>query len=563
MLSIDTLIRILIILCYVPTCLYVFWRLLPRLSFTSRLLASVFLVAQILVIGLALAIEPASGFELWFWDLDHEGNIAATLASTQLALVSAVAFVTALLPRAWQTLHRLYLAAIGLVFLFFAWDEFFLAHERIANWEEVYSVIGAAIVAATMFVATRSPQQLRKWYLCLLTGLAISAIGAIVLELLRIPAICDALGFLPEAGRCQLYILEESLEFLGIWLTLVAVLGLFSCARPEPRLLIRALLLVLPLLWIILLSPATSVAFLDFRLLHQPASIQYEPGVALQAYRVDRDEETFALDFFVSMGNWHNYTDLGYSLHLVDQATGESFAGADAVASRAQRWHITGRSYFIWIYKQRLSIQLTSPLPSNRALGVVLSLWREEGDSYIPQSIISSEHPLLGDTQVILDEFVVPADTAIPALMPLAKFENGFALDTGDLPERAQAGGALDISFFWRADKEDPEDIVQFLHFGLLSSPRKGAESIESGDWWVYDQQPLGPRLPTRLWYSGLADAETWQVALPADLAPGRYAVYTGLYRASDQARLQANDKDGAPYIDARVPLGILIVESA
>ena len=208
MLSIDTLIRILIILCYVPTCLYVFWRLLPRLSFTSRLLASVFLVAQILVIGLALAIEPASDFERWFWDLNQEKNIVATLASTQLALVSIVAFLSIYLIGARQTWHRLYLAGLCLVFLFFAWDEFFLVHEHISNWEILYTALGAVIAVATLLIVARSPAQAQKWYLCLLTGLVISAIGAIVLEYLRIPAICDALGFLPEAGRCQLYILE-------------------------------------------------------------------------------------------------------------------------------------------------------------------------------------------------------------------------------------------------------------------------------------------------------------------------------------------------------------------
>ena len=78
---------------------------------------------------------------------------------------------------------------------------------------------------------------------------------------------------------------------------------------------------------------------------------------------------------------------------------------------------------------------------------------------------------------------------------------------------------------------------MQFLHFG----------HEESGTWWVYDQQPLGPRLPTRLWYSGLADSEIWQVPLPADLAPGRYTVFTGLYRTRDQERVPASDAAGNP----------------
>ena len=92
---------------------------------------------------------------------------------------------------------------------------------------------------------------------------------------------------------------------------------------------------------------------------------------------------------------------------------------------------------------------------------------------------------------------------------------------------------------------------MQFLHLGHESS----------GEWWVYDQQPLGARLPTRLWYKGLADSETWQVPLPADLAPGRYRVFTGLYRTRDLERIPANDAGGSPFPDARVPLGSLTIE--
>lgn len=563
MASIEALIRALIALLYIPISLFVYWRLVSRLLLSGKLLVSVLLAAQVLVIALSLGIQPTSRFERWFWDLNQEGNIAATLASTQLALVGIVAFLSAWSIGGRQPWRRLYMAGLGLVFLFFAWDEFFLVHEQIRNWEVFYTALGAVVLAATLLVARRSPAQSRKWHICLLTGLAISAIGAIVLEYLRIPAICDELGFLPEAGRCQLFILEESLEFLGIWLTLIAALGLFSSARPRPGPLVRVLLFVLPLLWIVALSPSTLVTFLDFRLLHQPISIKYEPGVELQAYRVDRDGGSFALDFFASTVDWRDYDDLGYSLHLVDQATGESFAGTDAVASREKRWRITGRSYFIWMYKQRLSVQLPPRLPSNRALQMVLSLWRREDDAFLRQRIISSDLPLLNDTQVILAEFVLPGEAAVSSSLPAAKFENGFTLDAIDFPERAQAGEALAISFAWRADKDGLEDIVQFLHFGYMSPPGEGAESVESGAWWVHDQQPLGARLPTRLWYSGLADTETWEVFLPADLAPGRYAVYTGLYRVSDQARLPAFDAAGAPFVDARVPLGVLIVEGA
>ena len=78
---------------------------------------------------------------------------------------------------------------------------------------------------------------------------------------------------------------------------------------------------------------------------------------------------------------------------------------------------------------------------------------------------------------------------------------------------------------------------------------------------WGFDQQPLGPRLPTRLWYKGLADSETWHVPLPADLPRGSYSAYTGLYKSQDLQRLPATDADGASWPEGAVRLGKLAVE--
>ena len=94
------------------------------------------------------------------------------------------------------------------------------------------------------------------------------------------------------------------------------------------------------------------------------------------------------------------------------------------------------------------------------------------------------------------------------------------------------------------------------------ASVEGGAVLVKRGDWWVYDQQPLGPRLPTRLWYSGLADSEVWYVPLPDDLAPGLYTVFTGMYRLVDKERVPARDADGKPWLDARVWLGMLTLEA-
>ena len=71
-------------------------------------------------------------------------------------------------------------------------------------------------------------------------------------------------------------------------------------------------------------------------------------------------------------------------------------------------------------------------------------------------------------------------------------------------------------------------------------------------------REPLGSRLPTRLWYPGLKDTETWQFPIPEGILPGRYAIYTGLYRLSDWARMPVRDAEGMPLPEARVPLGYL-----
>ena len=116
--SSGALVRVLILLLYVPVCLIVFWRLVPRLSPISKRLATIMLAAQVLIIVVSLETRPGSTSEFLFWYLDGEGNFPAALAATQLALVGAVAMLVAWLARARPTGHRLYFAAIGLVFLY-------------------------------------------------------------------------------------------------------------------------------------------------------------------------------------------------------------------------------------------------------------------------------------------------------------------------------------------------------------------------------------------------------------------------------------------------------------
>ena len=543
--STEALIRIFVFLLYVPVCLIAYWWLMPRLSPTAKRIAIGMLAAQVLVIVLALELRPSSAFEEWLWDLGKEWNIPSSIASSQLALAGGVALLTAWLAREKPAWQRVYLVGVGLVFLFLGLDEFFSWKSFVPDWKRRYILLGELIVVSTAVVAWRSPRRTWIWHLCLLTGLALMALGA--LELDKVSRNCGHLAFIRIDGCLTYSNFEEAVEILGGWLALVAVLGHFADAVPTPSPGIRRTLYVFPVLWILLLVLANPVYSLETLLPGEPAAVQFESGVHLYGYEMKSDG--LPSSGFMYVPENEIASGLGFSIHLVDQASRDSIAGRDEHLNRRNDVQLApGYGY---VYRQMMEIEVPSPAPVNRALWVVLTIWRKRGGDYEYQSILASDHNQLTDTQVVLGELVLPADSAASSTAPLAKFENGFILEAVALPERARAGETLSIPFAWRSDVDGQEDHVQFLHLG----------HEETGTWWVYDQPPLGARLPTRLWYSGLADSKVWQVPLPADLAPGRYEVFTGLYRTRDLERVPASDMDGEAWVDGRVSLGSLVLE--
>ena len=90
--STDTLIRIFVILLYVPVGWISYRLLIPRLSPTAKRMAIFMLLAQVLVVALALVLRPSSAFDRWLWDFHEEWNVLATLASAQLATVGALRY---------------------------------------------------------------------------------------------------------------------------------------------------------------------------------------------------------------------------------------------------------------------------------------------------------------------------------------------------------------------------------------------------------------------------------------------------------------------------------------
>ena len=542
--SAGALMRVLVFLLYAPVCVAVVRGLFPRLARSGRLLAIGMLAAQIVILIVGLEDSPRWELKGWLWHLDQEWNIPSTFASMQLAMVSGAALAAAFLSRSSPVRYRLYLVGIGLIFLILARDEFFAWHETNLVLELLYIALGIAIVLATLVVAARAPNRSWIWHVPILTGMALIVVGAMVID--KLPQICRRLGSIQLEGCLYFYNLEESFEFLGVWLILVAVLGMLAAAAPKRPRLVYLCLSLLPVCWILLITNDVWRPRLELHFFARPASVTFESGLDLRGYTLDWSRES--IDIWLYPAAWRSrYEGAGFSIHLVDQASGLSVASRNRHAP--PQFHLLLAPGFAHVYRQRILLEIPDETPTNRAYWITLSVWRDEGDEFVSQKVIESDHQLLNETQLILDEIVFPAPSN-DIFVPLAEFGDAYSLGMVDLPERASPGAALSISFTWRAKAAGGEDLVQFLHLG----------HIDSGEWRVFDRQPLGTRLPTRLWYMGMTESEAWEAPLPPDIEPGQYRVFTGLYRLGNQERIPVSDVNGTPFADARVPLGSLTI---
>ncbi len=534
---------------YLLASITVYKTLFPRLLPSARLIATVMLMAQVFVLVIYVATRTHSSFVLWLWDVNGEWNVPATLATVQLALVGAGSLITALLCiRRGQVWNCLYFLGLGVLFFAISIDEYAMVHEfGDVITRQDYMAVGIGIALLSLLLAWRSPRPSWVWFAVIVFGLGLSGFGARYLDIQDLN--CSGWGYIEILGECtNVAIMEETLEFIGIWLVLIAILGHFTVVCPPSSKMTYAIL-GLPLLWMGLLIQGDSIRPLSLQANVSVASVSFESGYHLQGYDIDKQKHNIAIHLYLSP-NDQGYDGLGYSLTLVDQTLLAAIAARDTKA-HTQLDFVLAPGYRP-SYRQYATLEIPPETPTNRAMWIVLTLWRESNGGFIREEILSSDHLLLDDTQVILGEYVIKSKSKRSSDAILASFGNGFELLAAALPQSASAGEgeAVEVTFTWRADEPGSENLAQFLHF-----------VTSDGDaFWNHDQQPLGDRLPTRLWYDGLADSETWTVSLPEDLPAGDYQVLTGLYGLEDQTRLIARDALGNPFTDSAVPLGNLLI---
>ncbi len=134
-----------------------------------------------------------------------------------------------------------------------------------------------------------------------------------------------------------------------------------------------------------------------------------------------------------------------------------------------------------------------------------------------------------------------------------ANFNNSLALVGYDLPSSVRPGDTLKLTLYWQARAKMDKPYTVFVH--LLDKENKVVAQRDS--------EPVAGARPTTGWVANEYIADTYELKVDPDTAPGKYQVEIGWYDAKDPsyARLQVLDEGGAPVGDHVILLASLVVQ--
>ena len=119
----------------------------------------------------------------------------------------------------------------------------------------------------------------------------------------------------------------------------------------------------------------------------------------------------------------------------------------------------------------------------------------------------------------------------------LARFGDELALHRFDVPASARAGEMIDVALWWTA--QQPPALDYSISAFLLDAD--GNRVVQQ------DSAPLGGASPTTAWEPGALKFDGRRLALPADLAPGRYELGVRVYWYGDGAPLPVTAPERPP----------------
>jgi hypothetical protein len=111
---------------------------------------------------------------------------------------------------------------------------------------------------------------------------------------------------------------------------------------------------------------------------------------------------------------------------------------------------------------------------------------------------------------------------------------------------RYRPGETLDVTLYWRALRSLDRDYKAFVHLTDADLTRQPAQQ---------DSDPGGGFTPVSRWLPGEIVPDTHHLPLPADLPPGRYLIWAGMYEYETVRNLEVLSAD-VPHPGNRVLVG-------
>jgi hypothetical protein len=352
-------------------------------------------------------------------------------------------------------------------------------------------------------------------------------------------------------------IFEEWFELLGSGITLLALLY-FAQTRLDDagwRGQKRLLLIVAPLTGLLLAAYLWLLPGLEAGAA-TPINVEYG-DFRLLAYQIEKASlapgESLGITLYWQAEDWIE-TPLHLSLHaLALPDLRQSFAQVDELLLG----QIPSTAFVPGLpVRKQLYLPFAADVPDLQSYALVLRVWqgRYERDDLRGLEIVSSDQPLYTPDTVQVETVTLLDPQTFPNLSSTMdyRFADNLALRSVALPSTASAGQTLALSFRWASLGPIGRDLTQFLHL------------IDSEGNFVFgsDQPPFAGRLPTSDWPLSAELQDDWVIALPLDLPPGEYRVYTGLYELASLDRSAVSDTAGDPVPDNAILLGTLRISS-
>ncbi len=535
-------------------------------SFARRVLVALVVVEVLLVVLHLLFREQPKSFAHWFFNLNLEFVAGALFSAAQYSAVAALAAINTARTPALRPFQRLYWGLLTLLFTWLALDEFFSLHEGVLFWRSAYTLGGAAVVGIALLAYWLGFRQHTELSIPLLVGLIMMGTSGVLLDAVTNDHVlvvaglemrwllwfsCDGLLPVPCRYINELGFTEEILEMSGVSIVLASFISYAESTQGAKawrnmRWAFAAvasawLAFFIAYLWI---APTVGNA-----LLAQRAHVEYLDGsLALTGYRLSAevlrpgDEVTATLYF---RANRPLDEDYRLAVQMIPRYGGEPIAQTDF---QLGEWQYPSSAWIPSLsVRNRAHLHLPQEMTTPQAYWLVVRVWHENREVIISAA----------DRQEIGPDSVVVADVAVlsdhtPPPPPIASdyhFEAGVWLAGYALPETAVSGGTLPLDFWWEADRQVGQELNQYVHLFDAS----GAFAFG------YDQSPFGgSRFPTTDWPAGMKERAHWEISLPADLAPGIYEVYTGLYTVEGIVRQPVADAQGQPVPDYSIHLGTI-----